>query len=102
MRKKSIFRNKMTEVALSLHTWVEACIRRHIPTHTARVQRYKKCKFSTIMAKVWNESHIIWELFQTPFFPCSKPNFFHSIKPNMVYFQNTQKSHWKNLRFTRK
>ena len=24
------------------------------------------------MAKVWNESHIVWELFQTPFFPLYK------------------------------
>ena len=24
------------------------------------------------MAKVWNESHIVWEQFQTPFFPLYK------------------------------
>ena len=31
-------------------------------------QKYKKGKFCAIMAEVWNESHIIWELFQTSFF----------------------------------
>ena len=31
-----------------------------------------ECKFSAIMAKVWNESHIVQELFQTPFFPLYK------------------------------
>ena len=32
---------------------------------------------------------------------CSKPLFSHYKKPYMVYFQNTQISHWKILRFTR-
>ena len=32
-------------------------------------QKHGKDKFSAIMAEVWNESHIAWELFQTPFFP---------------------------------
>jgi len=27
-----------------------------------------KGKFSTIIAEIWNESYIIWEPFQTPFF----------------------------------
>ena len=33
-----------------------------------RFQKHKKGKFSTIMAEIWNESHIIWELLQTLFF----------------------------------
>ena len=32
-------------------------------------QKHGKCKFSAIMAEVWNESHIVWEPFQIPFFP---------------------------------
>ena len=47
------------------------------------------------MAKVWNESHIVWEPFQTLFFS-------HYIKPYTVHFQNTEKIYEKNLRFTRK
>jgi len=31
-----------------------------------------KGKFSAIMAEVWNESHIVWELFQTPFYQLLK------------------------------
>ena len=30
--------------------------------------KYEKCKFSSIMAEIWNESHIVWEPFQTPIF----------------------------------
>ena len=37
-----------------------------------RFQKHKKCKFSAITAKVWNESHIVWEPFQTSFFPLYK------------------------------
>jgi len=40
-----------------------------------------KDKFFYIKTEVWNESHIIWEPFQTPIFNC--------IKPYMVYFKNT-------------
>ena len=52
--KKNIFGNKTTKVALSLCTQLG-------------FQKHKKGKFSAIMAKVWNESHIVWEPFQTPF-----------------------------------
>jgi len=31
-----------------------------------------KSKFSTLKAEVWNESHIIWEPFQTPIFQLYK------------------------------
>ena len=34
------------------------------------------------MAEVWNQSHIVYEPFQTPFFDY--------VKPYMVYFQNTE------------
>ena len=33
---------------------------------------------------------------------CSKPHIFNYKNPYMVYFQNTEKSHRKNLRFIRK
>ena len=72
----------MTKVALSprstyvgsgLCTWAKACIHRHTPAYTTRVFRsIKKDKFSAIMAEVWNESHIVLELFQTQFFPLYK------------------------------
>ena len=64
----------MTKVVLSLRTWVAACV--HKPKHAYTsiflhtqlgFQKYKK-----IMAEVWNESHIVWESFQTPFFPLYK------------------------------
>ena len=52
-------------------------------------------KFSAIIVEVWNESHIVWKPFQT--------SVFFTIKSlTFVHFQNTQKSHEKNLRFTRK
>ena len=78
----------------SLRTWTKACIPGTFLRTQLGFQKYEKGKFSTIMAEVWNESHIGWEPFQT--------HFFHYIKPYMVHFQNTQKSHEKNLRFTRK
>ena len=55
----------MTKVALGPHTWIAAYVRE--PKHV-RVSKHKKCKFFAIMAEVWNESHIVWEPFQTPFF----------------------------------
>ena len=66
----------MTEVALGPPTWAMACI--HGPKHAyigtflrtqLGFQKYEKWVFSAIMAEVWNESHIVWEPFQTPFFP---------------------------------
>ena len=66
----------MTKVALGPRMWVAACVRgpKHAYTGTLLrtqlwFQRHRKCKFSAIMAEVWNESHIIYDLFQTPFFP---------------------------------
>ena len=78
-KKKSIFRNKMTKVTLSPRTWAATyvCGPKHAYVGTflgtkLGFQRHKKGKFSTIIAKVWNESHIIWEPFQTPFFSLCK------------------------------
>ena len=64
----------MTKVALGPHKWAVAYIRvpKHAYTGTilcTQLGFQGKGKFSAIMAKVWNESHIVWELFQTPFFP---------------------------------
>ena len=90
-KQKSIFRNERLK-------WPSAHVCGHQPTYVGQsmrtqlgFQKYEKDKFSVIMAEVWNESHINWELF-----------LFHYKKPYMVHFQNTQKSHKKNLRFTRK
>ena len=65
----------MTKIALDLHTWIAACVRELKYVNVGTVlrtqlgfQKNKKDKFFTIMAVVWNESHIVWELFQTPFF----------------------------------
>jgi len=56
----------MTKVALGLRIWVAACVcgPKHEYADTflctqLGFQKYKKDKFSTIMAEVWNESHIV-------------------------------------------
>ena len=65
----------MTKVALGLRAWVAACV--HELKHAyvgiflrtlLGFQKHKKGKFSAIMAEIWNESHIVWEPFQTLFF----------------------------------
>ena len=73
-KKKSIFNNKMTKVALTLCMWVMACVHelKHAYVSTflrtqLGFQKHKKRKFFAIFAEVWKESHIIWEPFQTPF-----------------------------------
>ena len=65
----------MTKVTLDLRTWVTAyvCEPMHVYAGTflhmqLGFQKYKKGKFSALMAKVWNESHIVQEPFQTPVF----------------------------------
>ena len=64
----------MTKVALNPRTRIATYV--HGPKHAYAgtvlrtqlgSQKHKKGKFSAIMAKVWNESHIVWEPFQTPF-----------------------------------
>ena len=56
----------MTIVAFGLRT----CVRepKHVYAGTflrmqLEFQKHKKCKFSAIMAEIWNESHITWEPF---------------------------------------
>ena len=79
----------MSKVVLGLCTWVatSVCRLKHAYTSTflrtqLGFQKHKKDKFSTIMVVVWNDSHIVWEPFQTPFF--------NYKKPYMVDFQNTE------------
>ena len=68
----------MTKETLNPRTWVVACVRRPkyayagTLAYVARVSKTKKVKFFAIMAEVWNESHIVRELFQTLFFPLYK------------------------------
>ena len=78
-KQKSIFENKKTKVAIGPRTCAAACVCGPKPAYIGTVLRmqlgfkkHKKGKFSAIMAKIWNESHIIWEPFQTPFFPLYK------------------------------
>ena len=70
---------------------VYVCI--YVPAYAARVLKAMKDKFFYIKVNVWNESHIIWEPFQT--------QIFNYIEPYMVYFKNTQKILRENLRFPR-
>ena len=69
----------MTKVAFGPRTWVAASVCG--PKHAYAsiflgmllgFQKHEKGKFFAIMAKVWNESHIVWESFLTPFFPLYK------------------------------
>ena len=91
----------MTKVALSLHTWVAACIRELKHVYAGMFlymqlgfQKHKKDK----LLQLWLRFGINPTLSGS----YSKPHFFHYKKPYMVHFQNTQKSYGKNLRFTRK
>ena len=59
----------------------------------ARVQETMKGKYFCIKVGFWNDSHIIWEPFQTPIFQLDKA--IHGT------FQNTQKILRENTRFTR-
>ena len=56
----------MTKVALDPRTWVAACVRgpKHAYAGTflrmqLGFQEHEKDKFSAIVVKVWNESHIV-------------------------------------------
>ena len=53
-------------------------------------QKPMKDKFSALKTKVWNESHIVWEPFQTPIFQQYK-----------ALHDNIEKILRENLRFTR-
>jgi len=66
-------------VALGPHTWAVVYIRgpKHAYAGTflhtqLGFQKHGKCKSFAIVAEVWNESHIVWGPFQTPFFPLYK------------------------------
>ena len=66
-------------MAFNLRTWVAACVCEPMHAFTATFlhmqlgfQKYKKDKCSAIMAEVWNESHIVWELLQTLSFQLQK------------------------------
>ena len=78
-KRKSIFGNKIIKVALGLCTRVAACVCEPKHAYASKFlhtqlgfHKHKKNKFSTITVEVWNESHIVWESFRTPFFPLYK------------------------------
>ena len=65
----------MTKEAHGLCTWVAAYVRKLKHAYVGTFlrtqlgfQKHKKYKFFAIIAEVWNEPHIVWEPFQTPFF----------------------------------
>ena len=95
MRKK-IFGNKITKVAFS----PQACVCIFLHTQLG-FQKHEKDKFSTIMAEVWNESHIDWKPLQTPFFPLYKA-LHGAFSKHIEIPREKPKIYWKNLRFTRK
>ena len=91
----------MTKVALGLCTLVKAYVHEVNRAYTGMFlrtqlgfQKHMKDKFSTIMGR--------FGMNPTSSVSHSKPHFFNYKKPYMVDFQNTQKSHEKSLRFTRK
>ena len=49
-----------------------ACVYRHRPAHATGVSEIYDRRVLCINVKVWNESYIIWELFQTPIFSIYK------------------------------
>jgi len=64
---------------LNLHTYTRVCVHRsntcvnkHGPTYVARVPEVMKGKFFALKTEVWNESHIVWEPFQTLIFQLHK------------------------------
>ena len=55
----------------TLRTYIHranACMRRHGPVHAIRVLETYEMQVFYIIVEVWNESHIVWEPFQTPIF----------------------------------
>ena len=83
-----------------MHTHESAYVRGFLHAYASLIlrtnsdfQKPKQDKFSTFMLRFGTNS--------TSFGNCSKFLFSHYKKPYMVYFQKTQKSHGKTLRFTR-
>ena len=89
--------NKNPRACARKYAYVYTCSRpayAYTGMHThARVPKTMKDKFSAFEAGIWNESHIVWELFQTLIF--------FSIKSHTWYLQNIQKILRENLKFTR-
>ena len=50
----------------------DACVRRHRHVHTARVSETYERQVFCNKVEDWNESHIVWELFQTHIFSLYK------------------------------
>ena len=55
----------------------DSCTHKPKPEHACGVSETMKGKFFALKTGVWNESHIIWQLFQAPFFQLYKA--LHSI-----------------------
>ena len=59
--------NKSQKKPLACVLRFDVCVCRHGPTHAARVSKAYERQVFCINVEVWNESHIIWEPFQTLF-----------------------------------
>ena len=61
----------LTHTRICIHK-LDICVHTHRSAYVARVPEAMKCKFFYIKVEVWNESHIVWEPFQTPIFQLYK------------------------------
>ena len=71
--------NKRPRKTLAFIHRSDACVRRHRPAHGSTnlhtqlwFEKPMKDKFFALKSEVWNESHIVWEPFQTPIFQLYK------------------------------
>ena len=64
--------NIKAKETLGLRTQVRTYVRKHGLAHAARVLETYERQVSVLKTKVWNESHIVWESFQTPIFQLYK------------------------------
>ena len=78
---------------ISMRTQLSKCTCRPNLAHVQQIPETKQDKFSTL--------NLRFEMNPTSSRSHSKPLFLHYKQPYMVYFQNTQKSHRKTLRFTK-
>ena len=87
----------MQELACALammHAHVGLILRARVGFQKHKKKKKKKNKFSALILRFGTNP--------TSFGSHSKPHFFHYIKPYVIHLQNIQKSHEKNLKFTRK
>ena len=82
-----------------MHTCVcvhklDILVRTHGSAYTARVLEDMKDKFFCTKAEVWNESHIVWEPYQTPNFQLYKA-LYGTFQKQIENLKGKHKIHWK-------